>query len=153
MRDWAKTLRRGRYRGVPFWVDYNDDNGGKRLAIHEYVGGSRSIIEEMGLKTPAFDVTAYLAGDTADIQAAALKAAFLADGPGLLVLPTMAGTMAHVEDFRRLFAKDQLGYIAMGFRAIPVSEQAGSLPGVGDVLSAVTNNAFAAVSELSRFFR
>ena len=125
MRDWAKTLRRG----------------------------SKSIIEEMGLKTAAFEVTAYLAGDTADIQAAALKAAFLAEGPGLLVLPTMAATMAHVEDFRRLFAKDQLGYIAMGFRAIPMSNTAGSLPTPGDVLSAVAANLASAAVDFSRIFR
>ncbi|HXV31722.1 MAG TPA: DNA circularization N-terminal domain-containing protein [Sinorhizobium sp.] len=153
MRDWARTLRRGRYRGVPFWVDFDDLNGGKRLAIHEYAGGRTSYIEEMGLKTSAFEVTAYLTGDTADAQAAALASACIAPGPGLLILPTVSGALAYVEDFRRAFEKDRLGYMAFGFRAIPTSNSSGAVPGVGDVLSAVAVNFAIAASGLGRLFR
>jgi prophage DNA circulation protein len=153
MRDWAKTLRRGSYRGVPFWVEYDDHSFGKRLAIHEYAGGQTSYIEEMGLATSAFDVTAYLAGDAADLQARALAAACMTPGPGLLTLPTVSGSLAYVESGRRLFEKDRLGYIAFGFRAVPVSNTAGAVPGVGDVLSAVTVNFNIAASGFARLFQ
>lgn len=152
MRDWARTLRRGSYRGVRFWVEYDDHSFGKRLAIHEYAGGRTSYIEEMGLATSAFDITAYLAGDDADSQAKALAAACITPGPGLLTLPTVSGSLAYVESGRRLFEKDRLGYIAFGFRAVPVSNAAGTVPGVGDVLTAVALNFNAAASGFGRLF-
>ena len=153
MRNWAKTLRPGSYRGVRFWVEFDDDSFGKRLAIHEYAGGRTSVIEEMGLSTSGFDVTAYLTGDTADMQAMALKAACLAPGPGLLTLPVTIPGMAYIESGRRLFDKDRLGYIAFGFRAVPVSNTAGSVPSVGDVLSAVAVNFSIAAAGFGRLFR
>lgn len=101
MRDWASTLRPASFRGIRFWVDFEDLSGGKRLARHEYAGGRRTRMEEMGLKTPSFSVTAYLLGDASDISASLLTSACLAAGPGRLVLPMDAGQLAYVEDFHR----------------------------------------------------
>ncbi|MQB36885.1 hypothetical protein DXT97_08740 [Agrobacterium tumefaciens] len=121
MRDWGSTLRRASFRGVGFWVDYEDLSGGKRLARHEYAGGRRTRMEEMGLKTPAFGVTAYLLGDNSDVSAALLTTACLAAGPGRLVLPMDAGQLAYVEDFHRSRERDRRGYVAFEFTAVPAS--------------------------------
>jgi prophage DNA circulation protein len=138
MRNWERTLRRASYRGVSFWVDAEDFNGGKRLAVHEYAGGRHSYIEEMGLRTSNYEVTAYLVGDLSDVEGKALEMACQAEGPGRLVLPIDGGTMAYVEDFRRLREKDRTGYIAFGFRAIPMTNMVGASVGVGDVTLSVS---------------
>lgn len=140
MRDWEKTLRRASYRGVSFWVDAEDYNSGKRLAIHEYAGGRQSYIEEMGLKTSNIEVTAYLIGDAADIESLSLQAACQAAGPGMLVLPVDGMLMAYVEDFRRMREKDRAGYIAFSFRAVPMNNETGASIGIADVTSAVSTS-------------
>lgn len=152
MRDWAKTLRRASYRGVPFWVDYDDFNGGKRLARHEYAGGRVTLIEEMGLATADIEVTAYLVGDASDLESTVLGAALLAPGPGMLVLPISPAQLATAESFRRSQEKDRRGYIAMSIRFVPHGNT--PIPGIGisDVLAAVSNNLPGAISGLSRLF-
>lgn len=152
MRDWAKTLRRASYRGVPFWVDMEELTGGKRLARHEYAGGRTTYLEEMGLATAAYDVTAYLIGDLSDVQAKALEVACNAAGPGRLVLPMDGGQLAYVEGFRRSRFKDQCGYIAFGFTAVPVSNTPGTVLGIGDVTVAVLGNLAAASAAFGGFF-
>ncbi|NGO64192.1 hypothetical protein G6N76_10935 [Rhizobium daejeonense] len=152
MRDWAKTLRRASYRGVPFWVDMDEFSGGKRLARHEYAGGRTTYLEEMGLATPAYDVTAYLVGDLSDVQAKALEAACNAAGPGRLVLPMDGGQLAYVEGFRRSRFKDQRGYIAFAFTAIPAGNMPGAILGVGDVTAAVLGTLSLAAAAFGGFF-
>ncbi|MCM2399799.1 DNA circularization N-terminal domain-containing protein [Rhizobium sp. S153] len=152
MRDWAKTLRRASYRGVSFWVDMDEFSGGKDLARHRPPGGRFTYIEEMGLATPAYDVTAYLVGDLSDGQAKALEAACNAAGPGRLVLPMDSGQLAYVEGFRRSRFKDQRGYIAFAFTAIPAGNIPGAVLGVGDVTAAVLGTLAAAASAFGGFF-
>lgn len=152
MRNWETTLRRASYRGVAFWVDAEDFNSGKRLAIHEYAGGRQSYIEEMGLRTSSVEVTAYLVGDAADIEALGLQAACQAAGPGLMMLPIDGASLAYVEDFRRMREKDRSGYVAFGFRAIPVNNTVGASIGFGEVMLAVATGIASAASGFSRLF-
>lgn len=152
MRDWAKTLRRASFRGVDFWVEAEDYSGGKRLARHEYAGGRHTFLEEMGLATSAFEVTAYLIGDASDLQARWLTQAAQAAGPGRLVLPMDGGQLAYVEDFRRSRMRDRAGFIAFDFTAIPFSSAAGASLGAGDLAAAVLTGLSAASRGFGLFF-
>lgn len=152
MRDWGSTLRRASFRGVSFWVEYEDLSGGKRLARHEYAGGKRTRMEEMGLKTPAFGVTAYLLGDGSDVSAALLASACLAAGPGRLVLPMDAGQLAYVEDFHRSRERDRRGYVAFEFTAIPASGEILPSLSLADVDTIFLAALSAAASSFGRFF-
>lgn len=152
MRDWASTLRPASFRGVRFWVDYEDLTGGKRLARHEYAGGRRTRMEEMGLKTPSFSVTAYLLGDTSDVSATLLSTACTAAGPGRLVLPIDAGQLAYIEDFHRSRERDRRGYIAFDFVAIPASGEILPLLGIVDVDAAFLGLVSDAASAFGRLF-
>jgi len=152
MRDWTKTLRRASFRGVEFWVDDDIRTGGKRVALHEYAGGRHSFPEEMGLVTAGYDVTAYLIGDRSDAQAARLTQAALAAGPGRLVLPIDGGQLAYVIDFQRRRTRDQAGYIAFSFMAIPLSNEGGAVLGVADMAAAVLGNLAAAARAFGGFF-
>lgn len=153
MRDWARTLRRASFRGVAFWVEDDGLVGGKRIARHEYAGGRRTELEEMGLATASYDVTAYLIGDDSDAQARRLATACTAAGPGRLVLPIDAGQLAYVEGFERRRAKDRRGYVAFGFTVIPYTNTPGATLGVGDVTAAVLSNFVAAAQALGGLFR
>lgn len=132
-RDWIKTLRTANFRGVAFHVEADTHDGGKRLGLHEYAGGYSTLVEEMGAATERFSVTAYLTSDTADAQVAALRAACMAPGSGLLRLPTEAGRLVYIEDFSRLRERDRMGYIAFGFTAVPMGGMGVAAIGLGNV--------------------
>lgn len=152
MRDWGSTLRRASFRGVSFWVDHEDLSGGKRLARHEYAGGRRTRMEEMGLKTPSFGVTAYLLGDASDVSSALLSAACLADGPGRLVLPMDAGQLAYVEDFHRSRERDSRGYVAFEFTVVPAGGEVLPSLSLADVDTAFFGAFSVAASAFGRLF-
>lgn len=152
MRDWAKSLRPASFRGVRFWVDFEELSGGKRLARHEYAGGRRTRLEEMGLKTPSFSVTAYLLGDASDVSAMALSTACTAAGPGRLVLPLDAGQLAYIEDFRRSRERDRRGFIAFDFTAVPASGEILPSLAIADVDTAFLGLVSVAASAFGRLF-
>ncbi|MBY5407164.1 hypothetical protein HFO98_01500 [Rhizobium leguminosarum] len=152
MRNWQKTLRPASYRGVSFFVDYDDLSGGKRLALHEYAGGRNTTVEELGLRTSVFDVTLYHLGDDADARALALQAAMLADGPGFLILPMDGGMLATVENFRRSRGKDRNGYVGFDVSFIPSSNDAGAVLSIGDVTATVAAGIASAAAQFARFF-
>lgn len=152
-RDWIKTLRRASFRGVAFFVESDTHEGGKRLGLHEYAGGYSTLVEEMGAKTERFSVTAYLTSDLADVKAAALRAACMAPGPGLLTLPTESGRLAYVEDFSRMRERDRMGYIAFGFTAVPAGASGVAALGLGDLSVAFSAGVSAAALSFSGLFR
>lgn len=152
MRDWASTLRPASFRGVRFWVDYEELTGGKRIARHEYAGGRRTRMEEMGLKTPSFSVTAYLLGDASDMEAAALSTACNAAGPGRIVLPIDAGQLAYIEDFRRSRERSQRGWISFEFTVVPASGEILPSLGIVDVDTSFAGILSAAASAFGRMF-
>lgn len=152
MRDWASTLRAASFRGVKFFVESEDFSGGKRIAVHEYAGGRFTFLEEMGLATSGYEVTAYLLGDESDRQAKRLETACLAAGPGRLVLPMDSGQMAYVASFRRSRSRDQRGYVAFSMSIIPISNAGGAVLGVADVEAAVRANLAVAAQAFGGFF-
>jgi len=152
MRNWTKTLSAASYRGVPFYVDYEGMTGGKRLALHEFAGGRTTLIEEMGLKTSGFDVTAYVIGDLSDVSARALVAAMQAPGPGFVTLPIDGGLMACVDDWHRSREKDRMGHIAFDIHFVPLSNEAGFSLSTGDVISTVAANIVSAAAGFARLF-
>jgi len=134
MRDWSKLLSAS-YNGVSFHVDSEELSGGRRLAIHQTAGGEVPVIEDLGRATSTFSVTAYLAGDGADVQANVLIAMAGEPGPGLLTLPIDAPQRVHVPEdgFRRSRAKDRNGYVAVDLTFIAAGIPAGAALGLGDV--------------------
>lgn len=152
IRDWAKTLRKASFRGANFWVEDESFTGGKRVALHEYAGGRFTYLEEMGLATSAYEVTAYLIGDTSDAQAGRLSDAAQAAGPGRLVLPADGGRLAYVIDFRRSRSRDKAGYFAFDFTAIPITNEAGAVMGVANMTTAVLAGMSGAALAFGGFF-
>lgn len=100
------------FRGVPFHVDEESDEGGRRLAIHELAGAETPVVEDMGRGVKRWQLRAYVSGTIWSPAAMALKAALDAQGPALLVLPWGGPVMARVENGWRLTrVKDRHGLI------------------------------------------
>jgi prophage DNA circulation protein len=152
MRDWTKTLRRASFRGVEFWVDFEDLSAGKRLALHEYAGGKVTKVEELGLATAAYGLTIYFVSDVADIEARAFATLMLADGPGYLVLPIDGGMMATAQDFRRSREQRRMGYVGYDVTFIPTLTESNVVLSIGDVTAAVADGFAAAAAQFARFF-
>lgn len=125
--DWPKTLRKASFRGVPFWVEHDSINYGRRIETHEFPNRDRPYQEDLGEKAIDFHVTAYMAGDGVIGQKNALVSACRRRGPGSLVLPTEGSIKVVVFECERSFEKDKLGYIAFNIHF----GEAGSSFGIG----------------------
>jgi hypothetical protein len=110
-RDWPASLRPARVGGASFYVDGDDIQTGRRLAVHEFPHRDEPYVEDLGRKANKISVTAYVLGDDAGEQEAALRAACERRGPLSLSLP-MAQMLVHCETCRRTFHKDRLGLVS-----------------------------------------
>lgn len=111
MRDWREAFFPASFRGVPFHVDRERPDFGRRLAVHDISGGGTDV-EDTGLKLPIYDVSAYVASDLADLNGQALEAAAQMPGPGFLMLPMDFGLSVYCDSCRRNREKDRNGLIA-----------------------------------------
>jgi hypothetical protein len=117
-RDWLKTLWPASFKGVPFFVESDEETGGRRIVIHQFPMRDIPYLEDLGEDQRDFDVTAYVASDSADSDAAAVVVACAARGAGALVLPTHGPLIVRCLNFKRERSKDKHGYIALELRFV-----------------------------------
>ena len=115
-RDWLKSLFKASYKGVPFWVENDEESGGRRVVEHQFPMRDPPFLEDLGEDLRHYDVTAYVASDNADGEAAALVAICATRGPGTLVLPTHGQIIVRCLSFTRERSKDRHGFIAHKLR-------------------------------------
>jgi len=94
-RDRIDPELRGSFRGVEFWVERADTNGGRRWLIHEYPRRDRPYSEDMGRAAKEWRLSFFVAGDDYDIQRDRLIEALDAPGAATLVHPFL-GTFSAV---------------------------------------------------------
>jgi prophage DNA circulation protein len=111
-RDWLKTLWPASYKGVPFFFESDKENGGRGLIVHTFPNRDDPYIEDLGEEPRFYSGSAYVAGDTADSLAAALKSVLASRGPGPLVVPYFGPVTVHCETFERATHRDRMGYVA-----------------------------------------
>jgi len=117
-RDWLRTLFPASFKGVPFQTERDEEEGGRRIVSHEFPGRDDPFNEDLGEAKRDFDVTAYLASDTVDVQATALTSVCAQRGAGILVLPTHGPITVRCLNFRRSREKDRAGRIAYTLRFV-----------------------------------
>lgn len=115
-RDWLKTIWKSSYKGVSFWVEKDDEAGGRRIVEHQFPMRDTPYLEDLGEDVRKFDVVAYLASDTADSDAGLLVATCATRGPGVLVLPTHGQLYVRCLSFSRSRDKDRHGFIAFSLK-------------------------------------
>lgn len=110
-RDWLNTLWKASYKGTPFFVERDEEEGGRRIVIHKFPMRDTPYLEDLGEDQRNFCVTAYVASDSADTDAGTLIATCALTGAGTLVLPTHGPLTVRCLTFRRQRSKDKHGYI------------------------------------------
>ena len=85
---WRDNLVRASFRGVPFHVNDTDAPvAGRRLVVHEYPGRDEPFVEDLGRRTKAWTIEAFVVGeDYARTRDRLIEACDVA-GPGELVHP------------------------------------------------------------------
>lgn len=153
MRDWTKTLRRASFRGVPFWVDEDGPDLGRRVAVHEISGGENPVTEDMGRRATTVYAAAYVTGDAADAVGLALEAACAAPGASLLILPMDPPRMMHCLSCRRSRRRDAMGYVGYDLEFVEAGQGASTgplgLPALRSIFSAGAGAVAAALAALS----
>src|SRR4051812_3571767 len=81
-RDWLKTLWPASYKGVPFYVEWDEEEGRRRIVEHEFPMRDDPFLEDLGEGVRHYRVDAYVASDGADGEAAAVIAVCAMRGPG-----------------------------------------------------------------------
>jgi prophage DNA circulation protein len=111
-RDWLSTLWAASYKGVPFWFETDDEEGGRDQVVHKFPHRDVPFVEDMGEAPRFFSGTAYVSGDDLEAQEASLKRVLTLRGAGTLVLPTSGPVTVQCQTFRRHHERDKLGYLA-----------------------------------------
>ena len=115
-RDWLKDLWRASYKGAPFWTERDTESGGRRIVKHQFPGRDPPFLEDLGEDLREFDLTAYVASDRADAEAAMLTVACASRGAGLLVLPVQGPVLVRCISFSQDSTKDRAGYIGFNLK-------------------------------------
>lgn len=115
-RDWTKTLWPASYKGVPFFVQVDEEQGSRRIVEHELPMRDDPFLEDLGEGVRHYDVTAYVASDNSDADAASVLAICATRGPGALVLPSQGPVIVRCLTFKRAREKDRAGYEALDLK-------------------------------------
>ena len=97
---WKDSLRPASFRGVPFHVQDQDFEGGRRTVTHEYPLRDEPYVEDLGRGARTFSVDAYVIGENYFSARDRLRDALEKPGPGDLVLPTMGQQRVAATGFR-----------------------------------------------------
>lgn len=85
--DWRDKLRDASFRGVPFSVEDDEGEFGRRVQVHEYPNRDKPFTEDLGRAARRLTINAYLVGSDYSDQRDRLIAAIETPGPGTLVHP------------------------------------------------------------------
>lgn len=115
MRNWPQTLNSASFRGVPFWIERDNMETGRRLDVVDIPAAESPIIEDLGARQQPIEIAGYVIGDVSDAQMTALEAVCNQAGPGVLVMPAQGPLTARCQHIKRDRMRDKMGYF--GFQA------------------------------------
>ncbi len=143
-RDWLTTLWAASYKGVPFYFESDDEEGGRGLVVHEFVNRDDPFVEDLGENARYFSGAAYVHGDNVDSLESAFKQALTSRGAGTLVTPLGGPVAVRCETFKRHHEKDKLGFVSFEVKFV----REGAASGLISIPFAL-NGAFGAADALA----
>lgn len=84
---WKEEKQKASFRGVPFLVEVDSNRRGRRTVLHEYPKRDVPMVEDMGLATQNYKMSAWVAGADCFTQRDALLKVLEEPGAGELVHP------------------------------------------------------------------
>lgn len=138
--SWRDLLQPGSFRGIPFTVESDDGDFGRRGQLHEYPQRDKPYFEDLGRKARERNFTAFVLGDDYMAARDKLLAAIETAGPGELVHPwygRMTGSITVCRVSHDIkeggMCRFQLTFIENGDLSFPI---ASSAPGAKSLLAA-----------------
>lgn len=135
-------LQQAYWRGIPFYVDAQETEKGRKTAVHEYPFRDGGWTEDLGRKQRVYRFTGHLIGDFAPLLQVALDAAIELPGPGLLIHPTLGAVKVALLSASTSVRKDQLRVISVEFTFV---EQGASI--FPSIITNTINAVIGAVSD------
>ena len=98
---WKKRLRPAEFRGVPFFIDSHEIEGGRHAVPHEAPDREKTnFTEDIGGKSDRFSITGHILGDNYFLVRDSLIAALKKKGSGILKHPYLGIKDVQVDGFR-----------------------------------------------------
>jgi prophage DNA circulation protein len=94
---WRDRLRKASFRDVPFEVEEDQGEFGRRVQTHEFPQRDKPYTEDLGRATRRFNITGFVLGAEYMDRHDALLNALEAPGPGALVHPWLGTLQVNVE--------------------------------------------------------
>lgn len=121
---WRDELRPASFRGASFKVDTAGRAGGRRGVTFEYPKRDTPSDEDLGRRAQRWAVSGYVIGPYYTEDASYLEDALNAEGPGLLIHPTMVEMSVRCETYTRSERKDQGGFASFDMTFVEVGDAA-----------------------------
>lgn len=130
--SWSEELIPASYNGIPFFVDTESLDFGRRVQLNEYPFSETPNTLNIGRKARKYTINAYVIGDEylAD-RNALLEAIENTSGAGLLTLPTLAPVLVYPTDECQQIFNNQEGGREL-FKLVFVEAGVNLFPSIGD---------------------
>lgn len=143
-RDWLKTLWSASYKGVPFYFESDEEEGGRDQVVHVFPHRDDPFVEDMGEAPRYFSGTAYVHGDDADAQAVRFAETLATRGAGTLTVPIRGPILVQAMPYKRRHERDRLGYVAFEVKFV----REGAFSAIVSIGS-LRNEAFGAIDRMT----
>ena len=157
MSEWRERKQGASFRGVPFWLDADSVNVGRRTQLHEFPQRDQPFVEDLGRRTRQYTFNGFVVGDDCLSQRDKLLTALDKPGPGELVHPWFGRLTVTAGDCEVSHARNEMGMVRFnlvfidGMLAFPVQSPntrrllAAQAPGLLDSIKSRFREAMATV--------
>ena len=111
MSEWRERKQGASFRGVPFWLDADSVNVGRRTQLHEFPQRDQPFVEDLGRRTRQYMFTGFVVGDDCLSQRDKLLTALDTPGPGELVHPWFGRLTVTAGDCEVSHARNEMGMV------------------------------------------
>ena len=123
---WFTQLQPASWRGIPFVVERDEGEFGRRIAEHEYPFRDTIWPEDLGRAPRRIEVSGFIIGDDVIAQKERMIAAAEQKGPGILIHPSLGQLTVTLLRLRPVARKDrgrcfelQFSFVEAGQRLFP----------------------------------
>lgn len=111
MSEWRDRKQGASFRGVPFWLDTDSVNVGRRTQVHEFPQRDQPFVEDLGLRTREYKFAGFVVGDDCLSQRDKLLTALDTPGAGELVHPWYGRMTVTAGDCEVSHARNEQGMV------------------------------------------
>lgn len=148
---WAKRLLPGSFRGIPFFIEGHEFEGGRNAVSHEPPDRDSSFAEDIGRKSNGYKMSVHLIGDDYFFLRDSLISAMEEKERGVLIHPYLGPVEVQPGPYRLIETTDEgricrfdLSFIEAGDQSFPFSAI--------DKITKFVNAAFATVAQVQNAF-